>query len=152
LAQEKQNRSNELGQIVVIPVPEARKLPRGAPPAFGNPYEDLARALVHQWDRSALRQDLQNAWDWIVRAVSNAPPGYTDKLGKIAKGASDHLRRRVTPDEIRDAIHRAKENLGRGDAVRNPDVFVHPESGDVRPQTPDGGAGDSIGNIYDYLE
>ncbi len=76
---------------------------------------------------------------------------YTDKVGKIAKEVGKRLGRRVAPDEIRDAIHRAKENLGRGGKIKNPDVMVDPESGDVRPKTPEGGLGDSIGNIGDYV-
>jgi len=82
----------------------------------------------------------------IVRATP-----YTDKVGKIAQEAGKHLGRRVTPREINDAIHRVKENLGRGGPIKNPDVLVDPSSGDVRPKVP-GGMGDSIGNIFDHLQ
>ena len=81
----------------------------------------------------------------VVRATP-----YTDKVGKIAQDAGKQLGRRVTPREISDAIHRVKENLGRGGPIKNPDVLVDPSSGDVRPKVP-GGMGDSIGNIFDHL-
>ncbi len=83
-------------------------------------------------------------------ALARVQAQYTDKVGKIAQGASKDLGRRVTPKEIEGAIHGVKENLGRGGPVRNPDVLVDPGTGDVRPKAP-GGMGSSIGNIYDYL-
>jgi hypothetical protein len=69
-------------------------------------------------------------------------------VGKIARGASDVLGRPVTPGEIKDAIHEVKKNLGRGGPVKNPDVVVNPNTGDVRPKAPGapGDMGDSIGN------
>jgi RHS repeat-associated protein len=76
---------------------------------------------------------------------------YTDKEGKIAKEASESLGRPVSPKQIKDAIHRVKdEGLGRGGPQRNPDVKVNPRTGDVRPKTPNG-LGDVIGNIFDFL-
>jgi len=76
--------------------------------------------------------------------------GYTDKVGKIAQDVGKRLGRRVTPKQIKDAIHGVKENLYRGGKIQNPDVMVDPTSGDVRPKIP-GGMGDTIGNIYDHL-
>jgi hypothetical protein len=97
----------------------------------------------------------------IWKAVDGADSGdtgdagegedYTDKIGKITRNASETLGRRVTEREIKDAIHKVKnEGLGRGGPVKNPDVAVSPR-GDVRPKLPDGGLGDSIGNIYDHI-
>jgi hypothetical protein len=78
--------------------------------------------------------------------------GYTGRVGKIAEGASKQLGRRVTPREVKDAIHGVMDKgLGRDGPIRNPDVRVHPGTGDVRPEIPGGHLGDSIGNIYDFL-
>jgi hypothetical protein len=77
--------------------------------------------------------------------------GYTGSVGKVARDASERLGRRVSPREIKDAIHGVKnKGLGRGGPIKNPDVQVHPGTGDVKPEVP-GGLGDSIGNIYDFL-
>jgi len=35
---------------------------------------------------------------------------------------------------------------------RNPDVEVDLNTGEIYPKVPDGGIGDSIGNIYDHLK
>ncbi len=95
------------------------------------------------------------AWWAIDKATSDdggdGDGNYTDRVGKIAKEASEQLGRHVSESEVRDAIHKVKnEGLGRGGPVRNPDVQVNPKTGDVRPKTP-GGLGDSIGNIFDFL-
>jgi hypothetical protein len=76
--------------------------------------------------------------------------GYTDKVGKVAEEVSKTLGKKVSPGQVKGAIHRVKEGLGRGGAVRNPDVLINPKTGDVIPKT-HGGAGDSIGNIFDFL-
>lgn len=57
----------------------------------------------------------------------------------------------ATVREVKDAIHLAKSNLPRGGPIRNPDVSVHPVSGEIYPQLPDGSVGDSIGNMWDLL-
>lgn len=57
----------------------------------------------------------------------------------------------ATAREVKDAIHQAKTNLPRGGPVRNPDVSVDPVSGEIYPQLPGGGFGDSIGNMWDLL-
>jgi hypothetical protein len=57
----------------------------------------------------------------------------------------------ATAREVKDAIHQAKTNLPRGGSVRNPDVSVDPVSGEIYPQLPGGGFGDSIGNMWDLL-
>lgn len=36
--------------------------------------------------------------------------------------------------------------------VRNPNVEVDLDTGEIYPQTPGGGIGDSIGNIWEFLE
>ena len=56
-----------------------------------------------------------------------------------------------TNKEIRRAIEICKQNgLPRNGPVRNPDVVVDP-NGTVYPQLPNGGIGDPIGNLHDYL-
>lgn len=80
-------------------------------------------------------------------------PGYyetsklTDKPGNIA----NKLGRSV--DEVKKAIEQVKQGTGwrSGTNNRNPDVIVDTDTGEVYPKTSDGGMGDSIGNINDYL-
>ena len=67
----------------------------------------------------------------------------TDNVGKIAEETG------LTPKEVKDRIHKAKQNIPKGTGVRNPDVVVDTESGDISPKTPDGGHGDPIGNLLD---
>jgi hypothetical protein len=55
----------------------------------------------------------------------------------------------LSPKEVEDRIHKAKTNLPKGTGVRNPDVKVDTKTGEVYPKTPEGGIGDSIGNIFD---
>ena len=50
--------------------------------------------------------------------------------------------------EIKDAINRAKKRIPKSGTVRNPDVKVDTNSGEIYPKVP-GGIGDSIGNIFD---
>jgi len=57
----------------------------------------------------------------------------------------------VSPREVNDAIHALKPNIPSGGPVKNPDVVVDVVSGEVFPQIPGGGLGDSIGNIFDVL-
>ena len=67
----------------------------------------------------------------------------TDKIGEISKDTG------LTPKQVKDRIHGAKENLPKGTNVRNPDVVVDTGTGEIYPKTPDGSYGDSIGNIFD---
>ena len=67
----------------------------------------------------------------------------SDKISEIADKTG------LSPKEVRDSIHKAKTNLPKGTNVRNPDVKVDTTTGEVFPQTSDGGIGDSIGNVFD---
>ncbi|MDU0314111.1 polymorphic toxin-type HINT domain-containing protein [Phycicoccus sp. M110.8] len=59
----------------------------------------------------------------------------------------------ATTRQVKDAIHAAKrQGLPRNGPVRNPDLSVDTNTGEIYPQLPDGGYGDSIGNLWDYLE
>jgi len=69
----------------------------------------------------------------------------TDKIGKLAQEL------KKTEKQIRDAIHKVKENLKGSGPKRNPDVKVDPATGEVYPMNPNGSLGDSIGNIFDFL-
>jgi hypothetical protein len=73
------------------------------------------------------------------------PRNRNGSYGKIAVETGHSIR------EVRDAIHRVKDNLPRDTGIRNPEVDVDVTTGEVYPRTPDGGHGDSIGNIHDYL-
>jgi hypothetical protein len=53
---------------------------------------------------------------------------------------------------IRRAIEQCKQaGLPKNGPIRNPDVVVDLTNGEVYPQLPGGGLGDSIGNINDFL-
>jgi hypothetical protein len=53
---------------------------------------------------------------------------------------------------IKRAIEMCKQvGLPRGGSIRNPDVVVDLTTGEVYPQLPSGGIGDSIGNLLEYL-
>lgn len=52
---------------------------------------------------------------------------------------------------MKDAIHFAKRNLPKGGRVRNPDVAVDPETGEIYPEI-DGCMGDSIGNLWEIFD
>ena len=57
-----------------------------------------------------------------------------------------------TQKQVEDAIHAAKQdNLKAGGEKRNPDVQFDPETGELYPEIPGGGFGDSIGNLYHYF-
>jgi RHS repeat-associated protein len=59
----------------------------------------------------------------------------------------------ATTRQIRDAIHAAKRDpIVRSGNIRNPDVSVDLDTGEIYIKLPDGSASDdSIGNIWDYL-
>jgi hypothetical protein len=67
----------------------------------------------------------------------------TDKVGTIA---SDTGR---SAQDVKDAIHSAKENLPKSSEQRNPDVEDCRSCGEVYPKVSGGNLGDSIGNIHD---
>jgi RHS repeat-associated protein len=74
----------------------------------------------------------------------------------LARGSSNISRLadafRQSSKVIRRAIEMCKqEGLPRGGPIRNPDVVVDLTTGEVYPQLPSGGIGDSIGNLFDYL-
>ena len=70
--------------------------------------------------------------------LSDKPGKIADKLGRSRK-------------EIKDAIHKVKDDMSRGGPKRNPDVYVDIRTGEVYPKAPNVSVGDSIGNIFDYL-
>lgn len=85
---------------------------------------------------NAERAAVQKAIDVLARSTGN-----TDKLAQML-GRSEKA--------IRDAIHECKSNLPRA-AKKNPNVRVDPRTGEVYPETSQGGIGDSIGNIWEFL-
>ncbi|MCP4265355.1 MAG: hypothetical protein GY777_07245 [Candidatus Brocadiaceae bacterium] len=66
-------------------------------------------------------------------------------IGKIAN------KFRRSKKEIEKAIHEVKDELPKG-KIRNPDVDVDLNTGEVYPKVSGGGVGDSIGNINDHLK
>lgn len=67
----------------------------------------------------------------------------SEKIGDISDKTG------LTPKQVKDAIHKAKEYMPRNGESRNPDVFVDTKTGEVYPKRPNGTMGDSIGNIFD---
>ena len=73
--------------------------------------------------------------------------GLTSSIGKMSTAFGR------SPAAIRAAIESAKQSgLYGGGAIKNPDVMVDLETGEIYPQLPSGGTGDSIGNIMDFLQ
>jgi len=80
--------------------------------------------------------------------AGEVPRSYASSPGKIARQTG------YTEKQVRDAIHEVKEQRGWRNYSdrRTPDVTVDTSTGEVFPKLADGTpAGDSIGNIYDYL-
>ncbi|MGI9420844.1 MAG: hypothetical protein ACR2RA_23720 [Geminicoccaceae bacterium] len=75
--------------------------------------------------------------------IADQPTRPADKPGKIASETG------LTEKEVREKIHEAKGNMPRGGEVKNPDVAVDLDTGEIHPKNEDGTYGDSIGNIYD---
>ena len=75
--------------------------------------------------------------------ITDQPTRPADKPGKIAAETG------LTEKEVKDRIHDAKKNMPRGGDVRNPDVAVDLDTGEIHPKNKDGTYGDSIGNIFD---
>ena len=75
------------------------------------------------------------------------PKSLADKEGKIANKIGR------TVKEVKEAIEKVKQSIPwRSDGKNtNPNVEVDTDTGEVYPKTPDGGIGDSIGNIFDHL-
>ncbi|MBO9569936.1 MAG: RHS repeat-associated core domain-containing protein, partial [Cellulomonas iranensis] len=70
-----------------------------------------------------------------------------DKETKIANATGRSVR------EIKEAIHQVKRRMPRSGERRNPDVWVDVKTGEVYPKLPNGrAAGDSMGNIFDFLK
>lgn len=83
------------------------------------------------------------------RGGDSSGSGSGANLSSRPSQIADRLRFSVR--EVKDAIHAVKTNMPRSGPVRNPDVMVDLETGEVYPQLEHGGVGDSIGNIFDYL-
>jgi len=74
----------------------------------------------------------------------------TDKVGKLAKEFSKKEK------DVKKAIEQAKQSNLKGGGgkglKRNPNVKVDMTNGEIYPKTSEGGLGDSIGNIFDFLK
>ena len=84
----------------------------------------------------------------MCAATTPSTKTLTDSVGKIANETG------YTKKEIKTAIENVKNdgNWRSGTTNRNPNVVVDFKTGDVYPATPDGGQGDIIGNIFDFLQ
>ena len=68
----------------------------------------------------------------------------SDRDGDIASKTG------LTAEEVKKKIHNAKnKGLPKSGPVKNPDVAVDTNTGEIYPKIPGGGYGDSIGNIFD---
>jgi hypothetical protein len=103
--------------------------------------EVQSAAEAEQLQAEAAQQLEQETAEEAQQLGKNA----TKRVGKLSKLLSR------SEEEIRDAIHQMKRALPRGGPIRNPDLVIDPDTGDAYPELPDGGVGDPIGNIIDYL-
>ncbi len=73
--------------------------------------------------------------------------------GKLTKSVNKMAKKLGVSDKaIRDAIHKVKKNLPKSGPIKNPDVKVDLNTGEVYPIVKGSKAvGDSIGNIFDHL-
>lgn len=55
-------------------------------------------------------------------------------------------------DDILEAIHKSKRAIPKGAPTKNPDVVVDTVTGEIFPKGPKDTPGDSIGNIFDFLD
>ena len=67
----------------------------------------------------------------------------SDNVGEISAKTG------LSEDEVNAKIHEAKNNLPKSSPIRNPNVYVDTVTGEIYPQLPNGGYGDSIRNIFD---
>jgi protein involved in polysaccharide export with SLBB domain len=81
--------------------------------------------------------------DGTLGGVYNSNNDLTNSIGKISDTTG------LSPQEIRDRIHNAKQNLPKSTNKRNPDVQIDVKTGEIYPEIHGGGVGDSIGNIFD---
>ena len=69
----------------------------------------------------------------------------TDRTGKIAKETGNKV------SDVESAIHEVKRKLPKTGSLRNPNVQIDLNTGEVYPEIDGRPADDSIGNIFDYL-
>ncbi len=95
---------------------------------------------VAAWTVAGLATGAYVGYEIYQANLTDSPGSIANQLGRTTR-------------EIKNAIEKVKQgNSWRSGANnRNPDVMVDPDTGEVYPQTPDGGTGDSIGNINDHL-
>ena len=105
------------------------------------PVYNLRVAGLHTYAVGELALAVHNN-DCPPTGVPSGPKNPTKGVGPIAS------KTRLSPDEVKDRIHRMKPGNVGGGGKRNPDVAVD-DDGEVYPEIPGGGYGDSIGNIYD---
>lgn len=103
---------------------------------------DIAR-LQGYLDAAGLSPAQEAAAQAGLKNILGRLTGNTKKLAEIlGKKAKD----------VEKAIEQCKQaGLPRSGPIRNPNVQIDPISGEVFPEIADGGLGDSIGNILDYL-
>jgi uncharacterized protein RhaS with RHS repeats len=96
--------------------------------------------------RTALQHLERKAAEETARVAAKQLEGRCiNNVGKLANKFNK------TPGEIKDALHKAKNNAlqrfkGKG-MKANVNVTVDPDTGEIYPQIPGGGLGDSVGNI-----
>jgi hypothetical protein len=127
-------------------------------------YEGVQRALVEAAATTIIGGTLSESSGPSVGSVersgSASRPSTTSLAADLATNTAgaDYLRKEgqiaarfgTTVRAVKDAIHAAKTNLPKGRPIRNPDVAVDPDTGEIYPVI-DGCLGDSIGNVWDLL-
>lgn len=99
--------------------------------------ETLMEAATTNEERAAARAALDQAQ--IMQRSTSSVSRMADAFGRNSR-------------DIRKAIEMCKQaGLPKSGPIRNPDVLVDLQTGNVYPQLPSGGMGDVIGNVLDYL-
>ena len=127
---------------------------------IGTPAENLALVLAVGEEEAAetigpaaariAAQSIERkaAEELAAKAAQALEKRCVSNVGKLAN------KFRKSPQEIKDALHKAKDALQRykGKGMKgNVDVTVDPTTGEVYPQIPGGGLGDTLGNISEFL-
>ncbi|WP_333879020.1 RHS repeat domain-containing protein, partial [Methylobacter sp.] len=110
----------------------------GLPYAVGSPENQALSNLLTQ-----LYKNVSGVVNNTLDNIYNSNNDLTNSIGKISDATG------LSPQEVRDRIHNAKQNLPKSSNKRNPDCQVDVNTGEIYPEVPGGGTGDSIGNIFD---
>jgi len=128
---------------------ESTGKPTGGGSRGGKPGSKASVGNSKSWTSQLVNGGKSNFYSTPVSPINSGSvfakqkdKDWTDNVKKIAKEWGESV------DDVNDAIHSIKKELKIGGKLRNPDVEVNTETGDVRIK---GGDGEPIGNLDDYM-